>query len=49
MNIEGAYLITAMMRYRGGRVGHKSICEATRCLLDNRDRLDKVPFTDDGG
>jgi len=45
MNIEGAHLITAMMRYRGGRVGHKSICEATRCLLDNHDPLDKVPFT----
>jgi len=49
MNIEGAHLLNAMMRYRGGTVSHKSICEATRCLLDNRDPLDKVPFTDDGG
>jgi hypothetical protein len=47
INIERAHLITAMMRYRGGRINHKSICEATRCLLDNRDPLDKVPFTRD--
>ncbi|KAG2028813.1 hypothetical protein BDR03DRAFT_1019306 [Suillus americanus] len=33
------------MRYRGGGVGHKSICEATKCLLDDRDALDKLPFT----
>lgn len=32
------------MRYRGGGVGHKSTCEATRCLLDNRETLDKQPF-----
>lgn len=36
-----------MMRYRGGGVGHKFICKATRCLLDDRDPLDKVPFTRD--
>jgi hypothetical protein len=47
MNIEGAHLITAMMRYRGGGVGHKSVCKVTRCLLDDRDSLDKVPFTRD--
>ena len=35
------------MRYRGGGVGHKSICEATCCLLHDRDPLDKVPFTRD--
>jgi hypothetical protein len=33
------------MRYRGGGVGHKSIREATRSLLDDRDPLDKIPFT----
>lgn len=32
------------MRYRGSGVGHNSIREATRCLLDGRDPLDKVPF-----
>lgn len=33
------------MRYRGGGVGHKSIREATRCLLDDHDKLDSQPFT----
>ncbi|KIM56240.1 hypothetical protein SCLCIDRAFT_1147209 [Scleroderma citrinum Foug A] len=33
------------MRYRGGGVGHKSICEATRCLLDDCDKLNSQPFT----
>lgn len=33
------------LRYRGGGVGHKPIHEATRCLLDDRDRLDQLPFT----
>jgi len=33
------------MRYRGGGIGHKSIREATRCLLDDHDALDKQEFT----
>ena len=33
------------MQYRGSGVGHKSTCEATYCLLDDHDPLDKVPFT----
>ena len=32
------------MRFRGGGVGHKTTREETRCLLDDRDELDKVPF-----
>lgn len=32
------------MRYRGGAVGHKTTQEDTKCLLDDRDKLDKVPF-----
>ncbi|KAG2136442.1 hypothetical protein DEU56DRAFT_756347 [Suillus clintonianus] len=32
------------MRYRGGGVGHKPIHEATRCLLNDRDALDQLPF-----
>jgi len=33
------------MRFPGGGVGHKSTREATRCLLDDRETLDKEPFT----
>jgi hypothetical protein len=33
-----------IMRYRGGAVGHKTMQEDTKCLLDDRDKLDKVPF-----
>ncbi|KIK26402.1 hypothetical protein PISMIDRAFT_274760 [Pisolithus microcarpus 441] len=33
------------MRFRGGAVGHKTTREATRCLLDDRDKLDRRPFT----
>ncbi|KAI6104250.1 hypothetical protein F5141DRAFT_1065063 [Pisolithus sp. B1] len=33
------------MRFRGGAVGHKTTHEATRCLLDDRDKLDRRPFT----
>lgn len=33
------------MRYRGDGVGHKSIREATQCLLDDRNKLDSQPFT----
>ena len=33
------------MRFRGGGVGHKSTRKATQCLLDNRETLDKEPFT----
>ena len=32
------------MRYRGGGIGHKSIHEATLCLFDDRDALDKQEF-----
>lgn len=32
------------MRFRGGGVGHKTMREETQCLLDDRDKLDKVPF-----
>lgn len=32
------------MRYRGGAVGHKTIRNETKCLLDDRDKLDKIPF-----
>jgi len=32
------------MQYRGGAVGHKTTCEETKCLLDDRDKLDQVPF-----
>ena len=32
------------MRYRGGAVGHKTTYEETKCLLDDREALDKVPF-----
>lgn len=32
------------MRYRGGAVGHKTTQEETKCLLGDRDKLDKVPF-----
>ena len=32
------------MRYRGGAVGHKTTYEETKCLLDDRDALDKIPF-----
>lgn len=32
------------MRHRGGGVGHKSTREATRCLLDDRETLDKQSF-----
>ena len=32
------------MRYRGGGIGHKSIREATLCLFDDRDALDKQEF-----
>lgn len=32
------------MRHRGGGVGHKSTREATRCLLNDRETLDKQPF-----
>ena len=32
------------MRFRGGGVGHKTRREETRCLLDDQDELDKVPF-----
>lgn len=31
-----------LMRFRGGRVGHKSTREATAVFLENRDPLDKV-------
>ena len=33
------------MRFRGGGVGHKSTCEATQCLIGDREDLDKRPFT----
>ena len=33
------------MRYRGGGVGHRVTREAMRCLLNDRDVLDKQPFT----
>lgn len=33
------------MRYRGGGVGHKSTCEATRCLFNDREKLDRQTFT----
>lgn len=33
------------MRYRGGGVGHKSTHDATKCLLEDRDKLDKGSFT----
>ena len=33
------------MRYRGGGVGHKTIREATHCLLDDRDALNKKELT----
>lgn len=32
------------MRFRGGGVGHKSTRRETSCLLDDRDKLDRVPF-----
>lgn len=32
------------MRFHGGAVGHKTTHEETRCLLDDHDKLDKVPF-----
>jgi len=32
------------MRFRGGGVGHKSMRTEMRCLLDDRDTLDKLPF-----
>ena len=32
------------MRYRGGAVGHKTTQDETRCLLDDRDELNKAPF-----
>lgn len=33
------------MQYRGGGVGHKSTHNATKCLLEDRDKLDKRSFT----
>ena len=33
------------MGYQGGGVGHRSICKATQCLLDDCDKLDSQPFT----
>ena len=33
------------MRYQGGGIGHKSIREATLCLFDDRDALDKQEFS----
>jgi hypothetical protein len=30
------------MRYRGGGVGHKATREATRCVYEDRDPLDKA-------
>jgi len=32
------------MRFRGGGVGHKSMRTEMRCLLDDRDELDKRGF-----
>lgn len=32
------------MRYCGGAMGHKTTQDETRCLLDDRDELDKIPF-----
>src|ERR1700722_5057910 len=29
------------MRYRGGAIGHKSTQDATRCIFEDRDPLDK--------
>ena len=33
------------MRYQGGGVGHRATRKAMCCLLDDRDVLDKQPFT----
>ena len=33
------------MRYQGGGVGHRSICEATQCLLNDHDKLNIQLFT----
>ena len=33
------------MRNRGGGVSHRSICEATQCLLNDHDKLDTQLFT----
>ena len=33
------------MRYRGGGVGHRSIHEATQCLLNDHDKLNTQLFT----
>ena len=33
------------MRNQGGGVSHRSICEATQCLLNDRDKLDTQLFT----
>ena len=32
------------MWYHGGTVGHKTTYEETKCLLNDHDALDKVPF-----
>lgn len=32
------------MRYRGGAVGHKTTREETKCLSEDRDKLDKIAF-----
>ena len=32
------------MQFRGGAVGHKTMQEETKCLLHDRNELDKVPF-----
>jgi hypothetical protein len=32
------------MRYRGGAVGHKTMRKETKSLLEDHDKLDKIPF-----
>ena len=32
------------MRYRGGAIGHKTMRKETKCLLEDRDKLDNIPF-----